>query len=149
MPFLCCASPLYLERFGAPRHPSECVNHIGILINSPTRVATQELVRDGIAYPLRWKSSMSFKNLMAVRTAAVLGAGIVPDLPLFHAVEALRSGQLKTILEGWRCPSASCFIYATQEAYEKRRVRILFDWLADCEQKTLDKLRQEFPQFYG
>lgn len=35
MPFLCCASPLYLERFGAPRHPSECVNHIGILINSP------------------------------------------------------------------------------------------------------------------
>lgn len=40
---------------------------------------------------------------MAVRTAAVLGAGIVPDLPLFHAVEALRSGQLKTILEGWRC----------------------------------------------
>ena len=149
MPFLCCASPLYLERFGAPHHPSKCVNHIGILINSPTRVATQELIRDGIAYPLRWKSSMTFKNLMAVRTAAVLGAGIVPDLPLFHAVEALRSGQLKTILEGWRCPPASCFIYATQEAYEKRRVRILFDWLAECEQKTLDKLRQEFPQFYG
>lgn len=24
-----------------------------------------------------------------------------------------------------------------------------FDWLAECEQKTLDKLRQEFPQFYG
>lgn len=32
---------------------------------------------------------------------------------------------------------------------KKRRVRILFDWLAECEQKTLDKLRQEFPQFYG
>lgn len=149
MPFICCASPLYIRQHGKPHHPSECIEHTGILVNSPTRVATKELSRDGMSVPLHWKNSMTFKNLMAVRSAAALGAGIVPDLPLFHAVEALKSGQLVPVMNGWRCKSASCFIFATEEAYEKRRVRVLMDWLTEHERRSLAKLREDFPEFYG
>lgn len=149
MPFICCASPLYIKQYGEPHHPSECIEHTGILVNSPTRVATKELVKDGISIPLRWKNSMTFKNLMAVRTAAVLGAGIVPDLTLFHAVEALKTGQLVPVMDGWRCEPASCFVMATDEAYEKRRVRVLMDWLTEHERRSLNMLQATFPEFYG
>lgn len=148
MPFICCASPLYLEQAGAPRRPEDFAAHTGILIKSPTRVSTEELHHGDVTAPLRWRSSMTFKNLAAVRTAAVLGAGIVPDLPLFHAVEALRAGELRVVLEGWRCRPASCFVYATEEAWTKRRVRALVEAIAAHERKTLAGLRREFPEFY-
>lgn len=67
-------------------------------------------------------------------------------MPLFHAVEALKSGQLNPILPGWRRPSVSCFVYAPEDAFEKRRVRALFDRLA--ERSMLAGLKRTFPQFY-
>lgn len=149
MPFICCASPLYVKQFGHPRHPSESVKHTGILVHTPTRVATDKLERDGISCDLHWKNSMAFKNLMAVRSAAVLGAGIVPDLPLFHAAAPLKNGQLVLVMDGWRCRSASCFVFATEEAYEKRRVRVLLDWIAEQERRVLAELRADFPEFYA
>lgn len=149
MPFICCASPLYVKQFGHPHHPSECVKHTGVLVQTPTRVATDKLERDGISCDLHWQNSMVFSNLMAVRSAAVLGAGIVPDLPLFHAAAPLKNGQLVPVMDGWRCQSASCFVFATEEAYEKRRVRVLMDWLTENERRALAKLRADFPEFYA
>ena len=37
MPFIACASPLYIKRFGEPTHPAECRNHRGVLLNLPNR----------------------------------------------------------------------------------------------------------------
>ena len=89
---------------------------------------------------------MTFKNLNSVRSAVLLGGGIVPDMPLYHCADALRSGQLVPVLPGWHRKAASCFVYATEAACEKRRV--LLEWLAEHERRTQTKLREENPAFY-
>ena len=91
---------------------------------------------------------MTFKNLNSVRSAVLLGGGIVPDMPLYHCADALRSGQLVPVLPGWHRKAASCFVYATEVACEKRRVRVLLEWLAEHERRTQTKLREENPAFY-
>ena len=84
MPFVAVTSPLYVKKHGMPKHPSELINHIGILTQAPSRQPTETLEKDGESVPLHWKSSMTFKNLNSVRSAVLLGGGIVPDMPLYH-----------------------------------------------------------------
>lgn len=149
MPFICCASLLYVKQYGRPVHPSEARSHTGLVFEPMMRRPATALEHNGLRQELVWKQKMTFKNLLSARSAVLLGAGIMPDLPLFHAAEALRSGEIVPVMEGWRTPSGSCFVFATQEAYERRRVRLLLEWLADTERKQLERLRAEFPQFYG
>lgn len=148
MPFVPCASPLYLQRHGELRDPADAADHIGILIETPTRVATDTLERAGRVMELQWKSTMKFNNLMAVRAAAILGGGVVPDLPLFHCADAIRSKQLVPVMPGWARRPSGCWVFATEAAWQNKRVRVFVDWLAERERRTLDRLRAEFPAFY-
>lgn len=91
---------------------------------------------------------MKFNNLMAVRAAAMLGGGVVPDLPLFHCADALRSKQLVPVMPGWARRPSGCWVFATEAAWQNKRVRVFVDWLAERERRTLDRLRAEFPSFY-
>lgn len=148
MPFIPCASPLYIQRRGAPLHPAECIEHTGILTMVPTRELTQVLECNGRTEELRWKATITFKSLLAGRSAAALGAGIVPDLPLFHFAKLFRAGELVPVMRGWRHRTALCYAYATEEGYEKRRVRLLLDWISENQRQLLAKLREDFPEFY-
>lgn len=148
MPFICCASPLYIRQHGFPEHPADLKKHTGLLFEPAMRPMTRSLEYNGVEAALCWNHSMTFKNLLSVRSAAVLGAGIVPDLPLYHAMDALRAGQLVPVMEGWRRSPASCFVFASEEAYEKRRIRALVDCLVDNERRLFDRLRAEFPLFF-
>lgn len=148
MPFIPCASPRYLQRHGTPRHPSELVNHTGVLLQTPSRNSTETLSKGDRTVNLLWKKTLRFNSLISAKNAAVLSAGIVPDMPLFHAHDAFQSKQLVPILSGWRRKSASCFVCATEAAWEKRRVRVFVEWLAERERSSLTKLREENPEFY-
>lgn len=148
MPFVAVASPLYTQKHGIPKHPAELVEHVGILTQAPSRQPTETLEKDGETVLLHWKSSMMFKNLNSVRSAVILGGGIVPDMPLYHCADALKSGQLVPVLPGWHRKAMSCFVYTTEAAFEKRRVRVLFEWLAEHERRTQAKLREANPAFY-
>ncbi len=149
MPFVPCASPLYIKKHGAPQHPLDLVNHIGILTQAPSRLPTESLEKGGKSIQLHWKSVMAFKSLSSVRSAVILGGGIVPDMPLYHCAEGFKTGQLVPVLPGWRRKNASCFVYATEAACEKRRVRVLLDWLTEHERRTQTRLREENPMFYA
>lgn len=148
MPFVPVASPLYIQKHGMPRHPLDLINHIGIITQVPSRTPTETLEKNGQAIPLHWKSTLTFKNLRAVRSAVILGGGIAPDLPLYHCADLIHSGQLVPVLPGWHRKAASCYVFATESACEKRRVRLLLDWLAEHERRTQTKLREENPNFY-
>lgn len=149
MPFVPVASPLYLQKHGTPRHPLDLVRHVGILTQAPSRSPTEALERNGQSVPLHWKSSLTFKNLSSVRSAVILGGGIVPDMPLYHCADLIRSGKLVPVLPGWHRKAAMCFVFATESACRKRRVRVLLDWLTEHERRTQMKLREENPSFYA
>ena len=148
MPFIPCASSFYLQRHGMPRHPSELVRHTGILIQTPSRNSTETLSKGPDTVSLHWRKTLRFNSLISAKSAAMLGAGIAPDMPLYHAVDAFRTKQLVPVLSDWRRKAAPCYVCATEAAWEKRRVRVFVDWLADRERRTLAKLREENPEFY-
>lgn len=148
MPFIPCASALYLKKHGYLRHPQDCIKHTGILINTPTRTFTKMLLRGTTSVELQWKNSLIMHNLNSVKSALVLGAGVVPDMPLYHCQNELENKTVIPVLDGWHRQSASCYVFARDEAYNKRRVQVFVDWIAERERQFFESLRQRFPQFF-
>ncbi len=148
MPFIPCASPLYLKKYGAPVTPEDCERHTGILINSLSRTATKTLSNGSREVMLRWKNTLTVHNLISAKTAVMLGAGIVPDLSLFHCREEIDNGHLVPVMQGWRRRSAPCYVFAREEAYEKRRVKVFVEWIAEREYLFMQNLKAKYPQFY-
>lgn len=148
MPFIPCASPLYLQRHGTPMHPNELCRHTGILIDTPSRVSTETLQKGEEIVTLHWNNTLRFNSLVSAKSAVMLGAGIVPDMPLYHATEAFQNRRLIPILPGWRRKHASCFVCATEGAWTKHRIRVFVEWLAERERQTLSRLRSEHAEFY-
>lgn len=149
MPFIACASPFYLQRHGTPRHPADLAAHTGILIQTPSRNATETLTKNGQTVNLHWRSSLKFNSLISAKSAAMLGAGIVPDMPLFHVTKEFKTKQLVPILPGWRRQAAACYVSATLDAWEKKRVRVFVEWLAERERNSLLRLRNENQIFFA
>ena len=148
MPFIPCASPAYVKKHGFPRQVDDCQRHTGVLINTPTRSATTVLQKGAKTATSRWKSTLIVHNLISVKSAVMLGAGVVPDLPLYHCADDIEAGNLVAVLDGWRRKPLSCFVYAREESYEKRRVQVFVDWLADHEERSMNRLKSRFPEFY-
>lgn len=148
MPFVPCASPAYIKRYGMPRVPEDCLRHTGLLISGPTRSAAQALTMGDRTENLRWKKANIMHSINSLKSALMLGAGVVPDLPLFHCAEELENQQLVQVLPGWHRSTLSCYVSAREEAYEKRRVQIFTEWIAERERGKMASLRERFPQFY-
>lgn len=149
MPFVPVASPLYIRRHGLPRMPEDCRRHTGILISSPTRAATTTLERDGIVETIGWSSTLTVHSLSSAKSAVALGAGIVPDMPLYHCADEIEAGTVVPVLPGWHRRPLSCYVYAREESYAKRRVQEFVEWIAEREREALRALRSRFPAFYA
>ena len=148
MPFIPCASQLYVQRHGLPYEPEDCLAHTGIMINSPTRTSTSLLQRKGQTVALKWRNTLIVHNLISAKSAMILGAGIVPDMPLYHCADDIEKGTVIPVLNGWHRHSLSCYVFAREEAYEKRRIRVFVEWIAERERQALQRLKDRFPQFY-
>ena len=148
MPFIPCAAQSYITRQGYPRHPDDCRRHKGILIHSPTRNSTAILERGNQTMALNWRNTLIVHNLISAKSAMVLGAGIVPDMPLFHCADDIQNGNVIPVLDGWHRKSLPCYVFAREESYEKRRVHVFVDWIAEREHQAMERLKARFPQFY-
>lgn len=131
-----------------PLEPKDLRLHAGILINSPTRNSTTSLRRGDREEKLHWKQRMVVHNLMSAQRAAAMGGGIVPDLPLYHCAALLESKLLIQVLPGWHRAPLDCYVFASEEAWERRRVQVFVEWMAERERETLAELREMHPEFY-
>ena len=128
--------------------PGDCFRHSGILINSVVRTSVMMLSKNGVTMPLPWKSTMVLSNPIAAARALSCGAGIVPDMSLYHAYQHLESGEWQIVMPGWQRPSVDAFLYTTEETYRKRRIRTLIDWLSEHNQKIDKHLRTDYPKLF-
>lgn len=152
MPFIVCTSSSYLDACGEPHHPHDLRQHTGLLFEPVTRAPTRQLVRDGCTENLCWGREHTFSNLSSAVSAMMLGAGILPDLALYHYAEMLdtmpASVELVPLLRGWQRPSIPCYVLCSEEAWAKRRVRDFVEWLAERERRHFALLRERFPEFF-
>jgi DNA-binding transcriptional LysR family regulator len=127
---LLCASPLYLDRKGAPVTPNELARHDCIVIRE-----------DDAAYGVWHLSSGRRQETVKVRGAlstndgetalawALEGYGILMRSQ-WDAAPYLRSGRLVPVLEEWSLPAADIFAVYPQRLNLSAKVGAFVDFLA-------------------
>ena len=124
-----CASPKYLRKFGAPKHPSEL----------PTRsTIAYSLFSMGFQWPFEGPDGetridveprMRTNSADSVRAAALAHLGLILQ-PSFLISEDLRAKSLVEVLPGWRSLELGVFaVYPTRQ-HVTPKVRLLIDYLA-------------------
>src|SRR6201996_1559499 len=125
MPRYTVASPAYLERHGRPTHPMHLAQHrcLGYAYLSTPDVwhytnaaGEQASVRPG--GPLR------VNNGEALMPALLAGLGIA-DLPDFIVGEAIASGEVEVILDGWKQPEGAVHLVTPSSGPRPARVEAL------------------------
>jgi DNA-binding transcriptional LysR family regulator len=123
------ASPAYLKRHGRPTHPMHLAQHkcFGYAYLSTPDVwhytnakGEQASVRPG--GPLR------VNNGEAVMPALLAGLGIA-DLPDFIVGDAIASGKVEVILEGWKQTEGAVHLVMPPGGPRPARVEVLADFL--------------------
>jgi DNA-binding transcriptional LysR family regulator len=129
MPRYTVASPAYLKRHGRPTHPMHLAEHkcFGYAYLSTPDVwhytnakGEQASVRPG--GPLR------VNNGEALMPALLAGLGIT-DLPDFIVGDAIASGAVEVILEGWRQAEGAVHLVMPSGRPRPARVEVLADFL--------------------
>jgi DNA-binding transcriptional LysR family regulator len=129
MPRFTVASPAYLKRHGRPTHPMHLAEHkcFGYAYLSTPDVwhytnakGEQASVRPG--GPLR------ANNGEAVMPALLAGLGIA-DLPDFIVGDAIASGEVEVILEGWKQAESAVHLVMPSSRPRPARVEVLADFL--------------------
>lgn len=128
--YVVCASPDYLHRHGAPRHPDELAEHTVLLYGGGRRPVTTHLHKGKASAEIVCRSPLRLNNVLAIREAAIAGGGIAADLPLHACFEALQQGLLVPALPGWALPSREAYAVRLASRHPPRRLAIFLDWVA-------------------
>lgn len=107
-----CASPQYLQRNGAPKHPQELSRHrLGLYSRYPWRHQWQ-FKRAGVAEPpLQLSPALQSNSVHLLRDYACSGAGVV-CIPTLIAAPELIAGRLQVVIPEYEMPMVwLCAVY--------------------------------------
>ncbi|MCG7490461.1 LysR family transcriptional regulator [Vibrio sp. Of14-4] len=120
------ASPKYLEQHGIPSNIEDLVEHCwltGTACAMESRI--NEMLKD--SKPLKFNTKIESNNIMVCRSFAIAHQGVT-ILPRCFVNDALKSGQLVTLLEDILWPSVEVQILTASRVLPKK-VRIVIDHL--------------------
>jgi DNA-binding transcriptional LysR family regulator len=134
------AAPAYLERFGAPEHPSDLVNHRCIIHDrGPDSSHWMFTGPDG---PVAVNITGAFRsnNTMVVRQAATSGYGIaVLGDPL--TINDIRAGRLYRLLPNYTMSRLPVFVVYPSRRHLAQRTRAVIDFLIESFRHLDTRLR--------
>jgi DNA-binding transcriptional LysR family regulator len=122
-----CCSPGYLRRRGAPATPADLVRH-SCLLYGHGGVVTWDFAVDGALKGFEVHGPLRANNGDLIRDAAVAGLGIV-RLPDFIVADALRSGQLVTVLDDFLPSATGVYAVYPQHRQSSLTIRAFVDFL--------------------
>lgn len=98
-----CASPEYLEKYGAPKIPADLALHNCLSFRNHQILRQWTFHQDGCDYPVKLNGNLSINNGQGLKEAALSGVGIIiqPEI-LLH--QELGSGELIEILHDFSIP---------------------------------------------
>ncbi|MGF1687782.1 LysR family transcriptional regulator [Photobacterium japonica] len=126
------ASPAYLAQCGEPTHPDD-LNHHARLASVPE--FEWALTCDDAKHPdeILWINSpvkMAIADLNSVKQAAIHSLGIA-SLPNYVVDDALKNGQLATMMDGWQSPPRPIYMLYQGMGYIPAHVRQFIDFMRD------------------
>jgi DNA-binding transcriptional LysR family regulator len=130
MPRYTVASPGYLKRYGRPTHPMHLADHRCL---GYAYLSTQDIWHytnaAGEQASVRPAGPLRVNNGEALMPALLAGLGIA-DLPDFIVGDAVASGAVEVILQGWKQTEGSVHLVTPPGGPRPARVEVLADFLA-------------------
>lgn len=126
-----CASPSYIAQYGMPKHPSD-LNPEHYLeyayINYDDE--SSELIQVLKANSQRYKPKLTVNNGEVLTDVAKMGQGYVLQ-PAFIAGQALKRGELVSILEDYMPRSIGLYAVYPHRKLVSNKLRVFVDFLSD------------------
>ncbi|MCF8178825.1 MAG: LysR family transcriptional regulator [Sulfuritalea sp.] len=122
------AAPAYLKHRGEPGHPDDLAQHACLSYSLGSR-STWTFLVNGVQRSVEVSGPLTANNGKALQEAAIQGFGIVYE-PTFIAAEAIRQGQLVTILNDYPTPTYDMYAVFPGTRFVPQRVRNFVDFLA-------------------
>ena len=139
--FVTCASPVYIEKYGTPSHPSDLEK--GHVLCSYASSLT------GRSYPLYFKrreevfeiqgrAMVSVNESTAHLTGLLVGLGI-GQVPKFMAQPHVKGGALVTLFKSWTRPRHPLHVVYPPNRHLNAKVRVFVDWSVEVFGKFDDR----------
>jgi DNA-binding transcriptional LysR family regulator len=125
-----CASPRYLDRRGAPAHPSELRSHTLLTYGFLLTGNQWKLTGPDGDHWIQPSWLLCANNAEVLRDAAIKGRGI-SLLPTFIARAALQEGKLRTVLDNYKAPPLSLYAIYPPTRFLPAKVRLFIDFLVE------------------
>ncbi|MGO4436666.1 LysR family transcriptional regulator [Rhizobium sp. RAF56] len=132
VPFVTCAAPFYIEKFGMPERPEDLeTDHYAVSYFRAQTGKTMpfEFTRGNEALEINPRYVLSVNDGRSYVSATISGLGIV-QAPTFMVRDALAEGKLVKVLADWNRPPMPLHIVYPPNRHLSNKVRVFVDWLA-------------------
>jgi LysR family transcriptional regulator for bpeEF and oprC len=129
---LCCASPAFLARYGAPATPQELDRFpcLGFLNPRTRLVRPWRFARDGDNFSHIPKSVTTMDHVESIIEAAKAGGGVIQQMSI-SLLSALRSGELVPVLPEWEAPGPDISALFQQRHQRAAKIKVFVDFLEE------------------
>ena len=127
-----CASPRYLQKYGAPLTPDDLVDHRCLTFVNPRtgRHDQWTLAGHGRSQSVAVRKAFSSNDMQALVDAAVAGSGIV-NVARILVADDLAAGRLVPVLSDYTATSYPLFMLYLRHRHLTRRVRCFIDFIIE------------------
>ncbi|MES2204532.1 MAG: LysR family transcriptional regulator [Pseudomonadota bacterium] len=123
------AAPSYLTQHGQPEHPEQLSKHSCLGLSYWRRHNRWHLIGpDAVVYEVAVKGRLSANQGSALRTAALLGAGIILQ-PEMSLADDIATGRLVHILPEWSYKPTPMYLIYAQNTHPTAKLRSVIDFL--------------------
>lgn len=123
------AAPNYLAKYEQPEHPEQLNKHSCLGLSYWRHHDRWHLIGpDAATYEVAVKGRFSANQGNALRTAALLGAGIVLQ-PEMSLIDDIRTGRLVHILPEWSYKPTPMYLIYAQNTHPTAKLRSMIDFL--------------------
>ncbi|SMG02932.1 Transcriptional regulator, LysR family [Burkholderia singularis] len=125
-----CASPAYLARRGVPVHPSDLLQHDGLIYLNREPNGMWSLPLDGVQQSFRIRIRMRTDSGYQLLSSTLAGLGLA-ILPTFLAADALLAGELVPVLSGYMPSGGQISALYRKAIRTPPRIQALIEFLTD------------------
>lgn len=139
LPWITCATPAYLERFGVPRRPRDLQEHhrvVAYLSAHTGRVLPMRFVQKQATIELDVRHAIGLNESNAHFAAGLAGLGVIQTFA-FLAQPAVERGELVPLLARFAPKPYPLQLAYPPNRHVSQRLRVFIDWAADVLGKRL------------
>ncbi len=139
-PGLLCASPVYLEKHGAPNHPHELTSHNGLFYQLYDIVHDEwAFTKDETDYKVKMSGDRAANDGDLVRRWCVSGNGLAVKSYLDMSADLL-SGNVVNVMPEYKARSTELWLICPSRQSITPAVRLLRDMFKEKSKEILDQL---------